>query len=283
MYQRKYHKTRAYRKKSGICCRSKKVEDSGSKDKVRHSIHKPVWVKQVKGCNTSREVWNKHLTIYQSKGLVRKATLLKQLTLQWMEDDEDVRDYLRKFFDMVDNMEVNINPDLLTVMLLYNLPPSFKNFRCAIESRNKLPTSEILRVKITEEHEEKRHANCKSGRHDSEAFPETQESKRALHLRRNPSSLAVTVAERSSKVSNCRSHVDESQASSRIPKRKRQPMLTTWTSSHVYRQKIQVNITHFRQKRQSDPKCGAWIVGAHHTYATIQINSCTSQEQHLIN
>jgi gag-polypeptide of LTR copia-type len=36
-------------------------------------------------------------------------------------------------------------------MLLYSLPPSFENFRCAIESRDELPTPEVLRVKIVEE------------------------------------------------------------------------------------------------------------------------------------
>jgi len=45
-------------------------------------------------------------------------------------------------------MDVEINSDLLTIILLYSLPPSFANFRCAIESRDELPTPEVLRVKI---------------------------------------------------------------------------------------------------------------------------------------
>lgn len=51
----------------------------------------------------------------------------------------------------VTKMEIAINPDLLTVMLLYSLPASFENFRCAIESRDNLPTPETLRTKIIEE------------------------------------------------------------------------------------------------------------------------------------
>lgn len=104
--------------------------------------------------------------IYQSRGPARKATLLKQLTLQRMEDDEDVREYLRKFFDTVDklnDMEVDINPDLLTVMLLYSLPPCFKNFWCAIESRDELPTPEVLRVKIVEEHDARKNDTRATG------------------------------------------------------------------------------------------------------------------------
>ena len=43
----------------------------------------------------------------------------------------DVRDHLHKFFDIVDKlseMEINIDNDLLTVMMLYSLPSSYENF-----------------------------------------------------------------------------------------------------------------------------------------------------------
>lgn len=73
-----------------------------------------------------------------------------------MRDGDEVRDHLRKFFDAVDklmDMEVNIHPDLLTIILLYSLPPCFENFRCAIESRDELPTPEALRIKIVEEYD----------------------------------------------------------------------------------------------------------------------------------
>ncbi|KMQ86259.1 retrovirus-related gag-pol polyprotein [Lasius niger] len=127
--------------------------DNKARSDIILSISPPE-LKQVKGCTTSREVWQKLESIYQSKGPARKATLLKQLILQRMEDGGDVHEHTRKFFDTVDKlneMEVEINPDLLSIMLLYSLPPSFQNFRCAIESRDVLPTPEILRIKITEE------------------------------------------------------------------------------------------------------------------------------------
>lgn len=38
-------------------------------------------------------------------------------------------------------------------MLLYSLPHSFENFRCAIESRDELPSPETLRIKIVEEND----------------------------------------------------------------------------------------------------------------------------------
>lgn len=116
----------------------------------------PSELKQIKSCTTSRAVWLKLEDIFQSKGPARKATLLKQLTLQKMLEGGDVREHINRFFDAVDklnDMGVKVNPDLLAIMLLYSLPNSFDNFRCAIESRDELPSPDILRVKILEESE----------------------------------------------------------------------------------------------------------------------------------
>ncbi|KAG5325816.1 POLX protein, partial [Pseudoatta argentina] len=93
----------------------------------------PSELKLIKGCETSHALWQRLQATYQSAGPARKASLLKKLTLHRMTDGEEIRDHLRGFFDTVDKlgeMEVEINPDLLTIMLLYSLPPAFENFRC---------------------------------------------------------------------------------------------------------------------------------------------------------
>lgn len=137
------------------------IEDRKARSDIILAI-KPSELKQIKGCGTSRDVWQKLKSIYQSTGPARKATLLKMLTLLKMADDGDVHDHLQKFFDIIDKlseMDIDVNKDLLTVMLLYSLPVSFENFRCAIESRDELPTPEILRVKIVEEYEARKNEN----------------------------------------------------------------------------------------------------------------------------
>jgi len=114
----------------------------------------PSELKQIKDCTTSREIWIKLHEIYQSQGPTRKATLLKRLTLHKMAENEDVREHIRNFFDTVDKlqeMNVDINKDLLSIMLLYSLPQSYENFRCAIESRDNLTMPENLKIKILEE------------------------------------------------------------------------------------------------------------------------------------
>jgi len=73
-----------------------------------------------------------------------------------MLEDEDVRTHLMKFYDAVDKLNainIEINGDLLTIILLYSLRSSFENFRCAIETRDTLPDAESLKVKIIEEYE----------------------------------------------------------------------------------------------------------------------------------
>ena len=119
------------------------------------AIH-PSELPQVRHLTSSREVWLKLESIYASRGPARKATLLKQLILQRLVDGGDVRDHMNKFFNAVDKlsaMDVQINGDLLSIMLLYSLPPSYENFRCAIESRDELPPAEALKVKILEEND----------------------------------------------------------------------------------------------------------------------------------
>lgn len=84
------------------------------------------------------------------------TNLLKRLMLQKLEDGGDVKEHIALFFDAVDKLEsmlISINGDLLAIMLFYSLPSSYENFRCAIESRDGLPSADALKVKIIEESE----------------------------------------------------------------------------------------------------------------------------------
>lgn len=127
--------------------------DQKAKSEIILSIS-PTELRQVKNCVTSREMWCRLDQIYQSKGPARKATLLKNLILCKMDDAGDIHEHLNAFFTSVDKlaeMEINVNPDLLAILMLYSLPSTFDNFRCAIESRDDLPEPEALRIKIIEE------------------------------------------------------------------------------------------------------------------------------------
>lgn len=116
----------------------------------------PSELKQIKNCTTSKEVWDKLHSVYQSKGPARKATLLKSLILLKLKNGEDMRDHLHNFFDIVDKlheMELEINDDLLAILLLYSVPDEYESFRIAIETQEKLPSPENLKIKLLEEYE----------------------------------------------------------------------------------------------------------------------------------
>jgi len=67
----------------------------------------------------SHDVWIKLENIYQSKGPARKATLLKQLTLRWRTGTISANTYEDSLtVDKLSEMDIQINPALLAVMLL---------------------------------------------------------------------------------------------------------------------------------------------------------------------
>lgn len=130
-----------------------KNEDEKARSEIILCIA-PSELKQIKNCETSGKLWDRLKEIYESTGPARKSTLLKQLILQKLEDGGDVEMHLRKFCDTVDKlaeMDIQIHPDMQATMMLYSLPASFENFRCAIESRDELPAPQNLRIKIVEE------------------------------------------------------------------------------------------------------------------------------------
>jgi len=77
---------------------------------------KPSLLKQVKECRTSRELWLKLQTIYQSSGPTRKATLIKKANLPLHARGRRRNGHIQKFFDTADKlneMEVDFDYEML--------------------------------------------------------------------------------------------------------------------------------------------------------------------------
>lgn len=99
------------------------IEARKAKSDLILSIN-PSELKQIRGCKTSKDVWDKSESIYASKGSARKAILLKHLMLHKMPESGNVKDHLNDLFDAVDKlqaMNVEINGDRLASIILYNL------------------------------------------------------------------------------------------------------------------------------------------------------------------
>jgi len=70
-----------------------------------------------------------------------------------MTENDDVREHMRNFFDKLQEMDVDINNNLLSIVLLYSFLSSYENFRCAIEFRDELLPPESLKIKILEKND----------------------------------------------------------------------------------------------------------------------------------
>lgn len=58
-----------------------------------------------------------------------------------MKYGECMKEYLDTFFDIVDKlnqMEISIPDQLLSILILYSIPEEYESFRIAIESQEKL-------------------------------------------------------------------------------------------------------------------------------------------------
>lgn len=152
-------------------------------------IISPSELNQVKNCNSSKDVWDTLERIYSSSCPARKATLLKRLVLSKLKENGDVRDHLNTYMDTIDKLNelgIDINNELLSVMMLYSLPQSFETFRVAIETRDTLPNPEDLRVKIIEENQARSVSNSHSTKYDPEgAYYSNSKFRRPLNQSRS--------------------------------------------------------------------------------------------------
>ncbi|CAK1597413.1 unnamed protein product [Parnassius mnemosyne] len=118
------------------------------------------------GLDTSKSIWDKLKSMYQSSGPAREASLLKKLVLTRMQEEDDLRKHIADFFDAVKKLKeigLVVIDELLAILLLYSLPESFTMFRTAMESRDDLPSTEILKVKIIEDYESRKSKESDQG------------------------------------------------------------------------------------------------------------------------
>ena len=72
-------------------------------------------------------------------------------------------EHLNKFSVTVEKLkEINLSvpDDMITILMLYSIPDTYDNFRCAIEARDKLPSPDALKINLLdEEHARKNSQN----------------------------------------------------------------------------------------------------------------------------
>lgn len=108
----------------------------------------------VKHCTTSTSAWKKIEEVHRPTGPARKVTIFKSMINLKMAEGSVMNNHLNSFFDLADKLnelDIKLPDELLTIILLSSLPPSFENFVVAIESRDELPKSNVMKNKLLEE------------------------------------------------------------------------------------------------------------------------------------
>lgn len=58
--------------------------------------------------------------------------------------------------DKLEEIEITIHQDLLSVLMLCSLPPSFDAFRRAMTTRDDIPKLEVMKIKILEDYDSRK-------------------------------------------------------------------------------------------------------------------------------
>ncbi|KAH8395739.1 hypothetical protein KR215_005816, partial [Drosophila sulfurigaster] len=104
----------------------------------------------IKNCTTSFAAWTKLKEVHLPSGPVRKVALYKKLLGLKMSECGDVNGYLQTFGEVLDQLAgfgIQIGDELRGIILLSSLPRNYENFVVAIETRDELPSYEILCIK----------------------------------------------------------------------------------------------------------------------------------------
>jgi hypothetical protein len=143
----------------------------------------------VKKAETSKGAWDCLKGIFESKGPVRKATLYKQLLRMKKKANVTITQHVNDFTSKAGQLEeagIEIPDELLSIMLLNSLPEEYENFSVAIESRDDIPTLEVLKAKLKEEEARQSDRDAKTG-DKSDALMARGGAHRGRHPWRNTS------------------------------------------------------------------------------------------------
>lgn len=115
---------------------------------------KPSQVNHVRHCQTAVAAWNKLKDVHQPGGPARKVTLFRQLLSLSFSEDDKISNHITEFYEINERLAeigVLMPEEVSVIILLASLPKSYENFVVAIESRDSLPSLNILKVKLLEE------------------------------------------------------------------------------------------------------------------------------------
>ncbi|XP_036345803.1 uncharacterized protein LOC118755056, partial [Rhagoletis pomonella] len=117
-------------------------------------------IRMVKNFKTSNEVWLYLQDTYERKSTRRKAEAYRKLLSLNMENHLTITQYLIEFdicVSFLNEMNVNLDEDFLTVILIDGLSDAYKEIRAAFNTANEFPSLRTLRSRLHEIGEKSEH------------------------------------------------------------------------------------------------------------------------------
>ena len=85
--------------------------------------------------------------------------------------------------DKLKEMDIVVADDLLSILLLYSIPNTYENFRCAIESRDQLLTPDALKIKLLKEANSRSNSNVVNDHQEALRMKDSNKHKRMKIIR----------------------------------------------------------------------------------------------------
>lgn len=132
----------------------------------------------VKDAATSKEAFQKLKDVFEPTGPVRKVYLFKRLLQLKMSTTDSLSNHINEFSQIADSLssiDIKLDDELLSIILLSSLPSSYESFIVAIESRDELPSLQVLIIKLLDEEQRRITKEVKS-QHSSQQLQQNHVS-----------------------------------------------------------------------------------------------------------
>ncbi|KAL0267069.1 UNVERIFIED_CONTAM: hypothetical protein PYX00_009436 [Menopon gallinae] len=108
----------------------------------------------VENARTSKQAWDALREAFESTRPIRKLSLCRQLLRMKKTPSTSMNQYINEFSSKAEQLReagIELQEELLSIMLLSSLPDNYQNFSFGIESRDRIPSLESLKVELIEE------------------------------------------------------------------------------------------------------------------------------------
>ena len=90
-------------------------------------------------CESAKALWDKLVSLYESKSATSKAFLVRNLVQLRLDEEKSVAEHLNEFQDVINqlaNMKVNFDDELQALLLMSSLSESWETLVVSLSNSN---------------------------------------------------------------------------------------------------------------------------------------------------